>query len=237
MKNSKDFNKIPLSTELCEFIGAHIGDGYANKYIITCGKTKEDKIKYCTRYHIQFSGHSKNDLDYYKNKIIPIANKLFDINPYTRIIGNTLRINFFSKKLIFMLKDRFGIPIGKKSHTVKIPEEILNSNKKYLFATIRGIFDTDGCVFIDKREIYLKPYPRITLQIMSKPLYFQLKKILEKYFTLYTRINEKRQNTYIEVYGSIQIGKWMKLIGFSNKYHLLKLQNASMAQAVERDSV
>jgi len=207
--------KIRLSNDLCEFIGAYIGDGSASKY----------NTKYGMRYHIQFSGHSKNDWGYYQNTIIPIAKKLFNIKPYVRTVGNSniLRVNFYSKQLMQLLNERFNMPIGKKSHTVTIPEEILNSNEEYILSTIRGIFDTDGCVFIDKRKIYLNPYPRITLQMVSKPLYFQLKEILERYFNLYARINEKRQNTYIEVYGFIQIDKWMKLIGFSNVRHLSKL--------------
>jgi len=52
------------------------------------------------------------------------------------------------------------------------------------------------------------------------PLYFQLKKILH----FIQESMKKRQNTYIEVYGSIQIDRWLKLIGFSNIHHLSKLR-------------
>lgn len=207
-------DKQPLSKELCEFIGAFIGDGCIGK----CG----------SYYFVQFTGHSELDKEYHLNTVIPIAKKLFNLIPSVRYIDNTIRISLYSKKLISMLHERFGMPLGPKSKTVEIPKEILNSNPSNVFFTIRGIFDTDGCVFIDKRKIYLKPYPRITLQTVSKPLYHQLK----NYFNLYHRENMKgKQNAYIEVYGHVQIDKWLKLIGFSNRRHLSKLSSGGAASS------
>ena len=53
---------------------------------------------------------------------------------------------------------------------------------------IRGIFDTDGGVFLDKRKIYKTKYPRIIFQTVSKPLFEQLSSILSKNFK-YSQIN------------------------------------------------
>lgn len=203
---------LSLSEELCEFIGAFIGDGFFNSY---------SKGTYLTI----FTGHSKLDMDYYNLKIIPIIQNLYNKNyPKPRFIKkeNSMWIHIYSKSLFELLMKRFEFPKGKKCYSVKIPKEIMNSQDSFIMATIRGIFDTDGCVYFDCRKIYKKPYPRITLQTTSKELFLQLKNYLLKYFKIYTRENLKR-GFYIEIYGHFQLKKWMSLIGFSNSKHLNKL--------------
>lgn len=212
---------MELSEEICELIGAYIGDGHLN--IHTHGRT----------YILQFSGNSDLDLDYYETNIIPIIKRLFNKSPGLVKVKNSkiMRLNCYSKEIGLFLKDRFNLTLGAKTHIVKIPDEIINSDKKYIYATIRGIFDTDGCVFLDKRKIYRKPYPRITLQTVSGNLYKQLKEILSNEFKLFTRVNKKRKIYCLEIYGHQQINKWMSLIGFSNKRHLDRY--APVAQLVE----
>ena len=56
LKYDFEFN-MPLSEELCEFLGCFIGDGFTNKYNRT-GQT-------------QFAGDSRFDQQYYKEIIIP----------------------------------------------------------------------------------------------------------------------------------------------------------------------
>ena len=91
-------------------------------------------------------------------------------------------------------------------------------------ATIRGIFDTDGCVFLDKRKAYKKPYPRVTLQSASIDLINQLEDYLSKDFNLYVnKSNRDGYRNYIEIYGHKQLERFLKQIGFSNKRHLNRL--------------
>lgn len=209
-----DFNNINLSPQICEFIGAFIGDGCFNCY--------ENKL-----YHIEFAGDSRYDLNYYRNIIIPYMKKVIpNINPHIYNVkskSNTQRVVIYSKELFYFLRDYIGFIPGKKAHTIKIPNKIMQSSDENIIATIRGIFDTDGCVFLDKRRNYKNPYPRIALRIVSKPLYEQLKSHLSKYFDLYATFNEKRQIYIIEIYGINQVKLWMSLIGFSNKRHFDKL--------------
>jgi len=207
----------PLTEKLCEFVGAVIGDGCIDSHVDNKGKSK---------YHINITGNAELDKDYLTNVIPSIAKDMFNINSYVyfRSDSKTVILNFYSKTLFALLTRRFYFPIGKKTSTIKIPEEILNSNEKCVFAAIRGIFDTDGCVFIDRRKIYNKHYPRITLTIVSEPLFLQLKNFLKDYFTLYTRYYAKRNSHCLEIYGHEQLTKWMQLIGFSNKRHLNKVE-------------
>ncbi len=200
---------MDLSKGLCEFIGAFIGDAFYNTY--QSGK-----------YTIQFTGDANLDDKYYTLTITPITKRLFGMKPYIQKKKNSLRVNFQSKELFYMLKDRFEFPQGKKVYSVKIPEEIIKAGKEYIYATIRGIFDTDGCIFFDKRALYKGPYPRVTLQIANKSLFLQLKSLLSEEFKLYTSERSDRK-FYIEIYGHEQLQKWMLLIGFSNPRHSDKI--------------
>ena len=212
MRPTFDFN-MKLNEKLCEFIGAFIGDGFIGKY--------------GSHYMLEFTGDSRFDKEYL-NEMAQIGKDLFRIKkPYFYKVKNrnVLRLKLYSKSLLEFLQKRFNFNKGKKCYTVKIPVEIINSDKKLIFATIRGIFDTDGCVFFDKRKIYKNPYPRITFLTTSPDLFFQLKDFLSNYFKLYTR-KSKRRGHYLEVYGQKQFSKWMSLIGFSNSRHLNKIKSS-----------
>lgn len=207
---------IELSKEICEFMGAFIGDGFFNCY--------NNKL-----YQIRFSGDSQLDLEYYTKCIIPNIKKSFpSLNPHIYKVKNKngMNITFYSRELFYYLKDVIGFTPGKKVYTVSIPEIILK-NESLIYPTIRGIFDTDGGFYLDKRKGYKKPYPRIALQTVSKNLYSQLVLILSKEFKIYHRYNPKREIYLIELYGHQNIKKWMSLIGFSNKRHLDKIASVA----------
>jgi len=207
------FKNLNLTPEICELIGAFIGDGMFNVY--------KNKL-----YQIEFACDKRYDLNYYNEIIIPatkeIQNNLLPHVYKSSKRENALRIVFYSKRFFLFLRDFCGFIPGKKAHTVTIPD-FLFDNENLRNSIIRGIFDTDGGVFIDKRKKYKKPYPRIIFQTVSKSLFEQLSLILKKQFTLYTRFNEKRQIYIIEIYGINQLKHWMKVIGFSNQRHLRKL--------------
>lgn len=216
------FEDFLLSPQVCEFIGAFIGDGCFNCY--------KNKL-----YKIEFAGDKRFDVEYYKEIIIPVVKLIApEVIPHIYYPkNNILRVVFYSKKLFYFLRDYCEFVPGKKTFTVLIPPKIINligENNHLVFSTIRGIFDTDGCVFLDKRKSYRQLYPRISLQVVSKPLYFQLKDLLAKEFKLYATYNQKRQVYIMEIYTINQFKKWMSLIGFSNRRHLNRL--APVAQLV-----
>ena len=213
-----DFDlNVGLSDELCEFIGAFVGDGFAGKY----GHS----------YVVELSGDGILDKDYLMNFHAPNIKRLLGVenNVFFRKDSRGMRVRFHSKFLFRLLTVRFGFPTGVKCYSVVIPEEIMSADKKFLFAAIRGVFDTDGCVFIDRRPSYARPYPRIAFITVSEKLFFQLKGILGRYFSIYTRKSELNgvQRFRIVVYGRKQLVKWMGLIGFSNERHLAKVRSLS----------
>ncbi len=208
---SVSFNRI-LSSEICEFIGAFIGDGFFNVY--------NNKL-----YQIEFAGDSRYDLNYYQKTIIPIVKKIVpNVKPHILKVKNknSIRVIFYSKNLFFYLKEFIGFAPGKKAYTISIPEKIV-CNPHLMISAVRGIFDTDGGIFFDKRKGYKKSYPRIFFNTVSKNLFDQVSNFLSKHFKVYTYFNKKRNLYGLEIYGHKNLKKWMSLVGFSNERHLKKL--------------
>src|SRR3989344_5052564 len=195
---------MKIDPEIAELIGAFIGDGYI---------TSEN-------YVVGFAGDRYLDRDYFLNFLYPLLVKKFDVCPriYFRKDENTIMLKVRSKILVKIFLS-WGFKPGIKSRIVSIPDSILK-NKKLLNPCLRGIFDTDGCVFYDRRTVYSRPYPRITLQSASITLIEQIEAHLSENFKVYTykKARDGYRN-YVEIYGHKQLEMFLKQIGFSNNRH------------------
>tara|TARA_Y100000310_G_scaffold316827_1_gene369009 strand:- start:25 stop:1029 length:1005 start_codon:yes stop_codon:yes gene_type:complete len=199
---------MQLTAELSELLGAFIGDGFTNKY----GRT----------YVVQFTGHAKLDNNYLSKKLFNLVKKICpNARPILRKTdANTLRLTINSKELFYLLTKRFKFPAGKKSHTVVIPREVVESDQTVLSNCIRGIFDTDGCVFVDRRETYSKPYIRIALDMRSKRIIKQIHSLLNE---LGIHSTVAREHRLIQINGFKNCEKFVRRIGFSNLRHSDKI--------------
>src|SRR3989344_4679191 len=195
---------MKLTEQMSELIGAIIGDGN-----IYCKK----------KYWVEICGHRTLDYPYFEHLQKTIKSEL-DYSTRLFVSPRAVRQRIYSKEFVFWLKE-LGIPSGPKAYTVKIPEKILE-NPDFIRRCIRGIFDTDGFIYIDNRPIYEAPYPRLGITTCSKALFGQLVNVLENYgFKMYLRY-DKRGAYDLEIYGQVQLEKWMRLIGSSNPKHLNK---------------
>jgi DNA-binding transcriptional regulator WhiA len=122
-----------------------------------------------------------------------------------------------------MLTNRFAIPSGVKCYTVQIPVEIVNSEKKLINSTLRGMFDTDGGIGIDKRRSYKVPYIRINYSSVSEKLIRQIEKFLLDYNIKYS-IHRKGNTLIVQINGKENVKRFISEIGFSNKRHLDKIR-------------
>ncbi|MBU0635472.1 hypothetical protein KKE06_00410, partial [Candidatus Micrarchaeota archaeon] len=102
---------IPLSVDLCEFIGAVIGDGCIDGHL--------DKNSN-SHYHTFLTGDSLLDNNYLSNHLSSIGKALFTANPriYFRKGKRAMVLHFFSKNLFTILTKRFGFTAGNKTYTV-----------------------------------------------------------------------------------------------------------------------
>lgn len=210
---------IGITPDICELVGAIIGDGCITQY----GRQRR----------IQISGDSRYE-PYYFEKLARVCKQTFVCNPrICKRKGNVLRLTIYSKRLFLFLTKVVNLPIGEKTKTITIPEILLASNE-FKKSVLRGIFDTDGFVYLDRRTIYLIPYPRLGITTTSTELFNQIVQILKEFgFTNFYIRKEKRSDAnHIELYGFEQIKKWIEVIGSSNKKHLDKL--ASIAQPGSR---
>lgn len=200
---------IPISNKLCYFLGLFMGDGFANKY--------------GTSYLIQFVGHKDSERNFYNLFVNQLLIDLFSIKPKIRIDTkfNAIRMNIYSKDLLEFIYNEFKIPLGKKFDKIVIPSKILNSNPENLMAFTAGLFDAEGCVFLDKRNKYRKPYPRITFHINNKFFTEQIYNLLLKNDI---KITNSSNFEMLNIYGKKNIIHFLSKIPLMNDKLLNKLK-------------
>jgi len=133
-----------------------------------------------------------------------------------------MQVNFHSKQLFEMLTQRFHLPAGVKFDKVLIPKEILDSAPENVAAVLRGMFDTDGCVFFDKRKAYTVPYMRIVLTMKNPPILNQVVEQLAKR-GIHGHISRGRD---LHIISREDIEKFLHVVGFSNPKHIDKVLKA-----------
>src|SRR3989344_7518568 len=200
-----------------EFIGLMIGDGC----ILYNQKNKT--------YRMEIAGDVKQDQLYFE-EISKLVYKLTNKPPWIIIKkeekGYGLRLILNNKKFVEFLIHKIGLPYGKKTFTIFIPEKFLRWN--YAKHILRGIFESDGSLYFSKSKVIKYPsYPRIEIRTSSKKLAFQVFKLLKnrnfKVHIMKTKYNDFK----IYLSGEIMLNKWIKEIGFGNintitKYNLWK---------------
>lgn len=205
-----------ISSELAEEIGWHLGDGSMNFY--KNGKKLQG--------FYQLRGHIEDDEEHYKQRIKPLFEKLFStkINirkmPSTRVIGFQIWNNNLIK-----FKQKYKLPLGKKLE-IAIPKEFL-STPKLKKAVIRGIFDTDGGIYLEKKN--KKLYPRVYITTISYTLSNQLLILFKKlnlratrYSQLYNKKFNRKRSYIITIRGVKMFHKFMKEISPKNPKHQKK---------------
>lgn len=210
--NYHKFENIKLDKNLAYFVGLWIGDGFSNKY---------------QRYYLtQFVGNEESELGYYKNIICKYLEETFDLKPIIKesIDGNFIRINIYSKGLFDLLIENIGVPKGRKSKTVLIPQKILSADREILLSCIAGIYDAEGCIFFDKRKTYSKPYPRIDLHMFNAEILNQIKNVLDKEGIICSLASISNGNSRILIYGQENIKHFLTKILLRNPKHINRLK-------------
>ncbi len=135
-------------------------------------------------------GDPEEDKDYYDKHLTDLINEVLKINikpknfRYWRVYG----ISVYKKNVIKRLLS-LGLAKGRKVKSAFVPDWILNSDKQIVFSFLRGIFDTDGCVFCQKdytryANIFNSNYHskiRIRICSISQKLIEQIFSLCKKY--------------------------------------------------------
>lgn len=207
-----------ITPELAEETGWHIGDGSMNFY----NRDGNGKLKGI----YQLRGHIEDDREHYIIRIKPIFKQLYGIDislremPSTRVFG----FQIWNDDLV-KFKEKLGLPLGKKFDVV-IPEAFLTDDELKI-SVVRGIFDTDGCVYLEKKNNKL--YPRMQITTISEKLALQLYEILNSLnirTTIHKDKSERRGNRMqaylISARGTEMFDKFMETIKPANPKHIKK---------------
>ena len=121
---------LTITEELAFLVAAIIGDGHLKR------SKKQISIE-LTNFKL---------LKQIQRDCIILFNRKFNINLITQRPNRkqSWQIPMDSKAIYNLLNQTFEIQIGKKSHIVKVPEFIKNSNKKIKKSFLQGIMLTEG---------------------------------------------------------------------------------------------
>lgn len=203
-----------LSPELAEETGLHIGDGTMNFYM--------NKGRHKGKYSLR--GHINDDVKHYDNRIKKLYKLLYNLEIKLSKVKSTGVYGFqvWTDSIVNFKHKILKLPIGKKLN-IRIPNCFID---KYFIDVVRGIFDTDGCLYLEHKNSKL--YPRIQIATISRELSEQLKGNLLRHGFRTTVFVEDRKdkgwnNLYtISIRGEEMLQKWMKIINPANPKHISK---------------
>ena len=198
--------------DIYELIGFIIGDGniyYNNKRRV---------------YRLELVGNVEEDYDYF-DKIERFLFTSSGAKPIKFVRkeqkGKSLRIQFNNKKFVDELIS-FGLPKGKKTFTITVPQILLK--REFLFSIIRGLFEADGCLYFSySKKLNYPSYPRIEIRSSSAILVNQLKNFLESEgFIVYVKKPSSGRTYSIQMSGEKMLDLWIQKIGFFSLKNLTK---------------
>ena len=186
------------SEKLAEFFGIMLGDGGINNdWQATITVNSEADVKYSIY-------------------VTKLCKELFGILPAVRKrkIKKALVISLASTSVVDFLVEH-GLSRGNKlKNGLRMPDWIL-SKKKYRYACIRGLVDTDGCIYIHKHTVRGKTYRNIGLAFtsLSPELIFQMLPIFEE-SGIMPHIASRGKD--IRLYQADSVLRYLKIFGTSN---------------------
>ncbi len=201
-----------LNSNTAELIGIHVGDG----------------TLYKTNWSIVWELRgSLNEKDYYLNNVVPLLYKIFNIKfiPKYRSGGKNGCFGVqTSNKFLTKFFLNYDFRPGRKTHTVRIPDYIMDSEINIQRAFVRGLFDTDGCLRFDHLNEKKHCYPKIEFGFASKGLRDDLYALLVMLgFRAYLWTDNRKWICYkICLTGNMDLKKFIEDISPKNAKHLNK---------------
>lgn len=196
----KTISKPNYSSKLAELLGIMFGDGHLSQYQASVFIGIKSDIEYCPH-------------------IAALFEKLFDIKPTikNREYAGTIDIYVSSKEAVKFLAKK-GMPVGNKiNNNLNIPMWIIKS-EYFKKAFVRGLFDTDGCIYCDRHRVNGKLYEHLgwTITSYADSLIIDIIKILTSLG--FSPTHTKKQHS-IFLRKQSQIAEYFEKIGTNNPKH------------------
>lgn len=201
---SKPVHKPERDVQLAEFIGIMMGDGGMSDY------------------QIVITLHHTDDLEY-STIVASLIKRLFKITP--RIYHsprNSVNDIVVSRRQLVQYLHELGLPIGNKvKQQFDIPEWI-RCNKEFSIACLRGLIDTDGCIFSHRYLVKNKwyTYKKLSFSSASEPLRQSVHDVLQK-FGFHPRIT----GTNVRLDRIEDVKRYFSLIDSHNPKHLRRYES------------
>ncbi len=159
--------------------------------------------------------NSKADATYSKY-VATLCYRIFGIHPAIRKRKErkTLVVSLSSTAVVDFLVGN-GLPRGNKlKHGLEIPEWIL-CQRIYRRQCVRGLMDTDGCLYVHRHNVLNREYRNIGLCFTSHSLKLigQVAAVLEE-FRITPHITDEGRRIYL--YSGEAVTKYMRTFGTSN---------------------
>lgn len=196
----KRINLPSRNEQLAEFIGIMMGDGSVGKY------------------QISIALDSETDADYVEY-VSCLINDLFGAHPtLQRRRSARCTVAVLSSVDLAEYMVHLGLPCGHKLKAgLDIPDWI-RYEPRYVIACLRGLFDTDGSLFLEKHTYKDKvyKYPRLSLVSLSSAL---RETVLELLLNLNIAATIRGDRS-VSVEHFTDIEKYFTIVGSSNPKHL-----------------
>lgn len=197
----KEVGKVEASGKLAEIVGIMLGDGNI----------------YRKQYAVRVCGHINDDRDYLIGHVKSVFMEVFNVEmkEYYHKSVNELILYVYSKFVASNLKNYGMVDGNKKSKGSRIPSWILE-NEDYTKNCLRGLFDTDGCVFTSKGKVKIEFYSAI------EPLQESFTVAMQKMGFKKKWSKSKGSVKTYGLYSADDVRRFINTIGFNNPKHKAK---------------
>jgi len=175
--------------------------------------------------NIDKQGIKITNLDYdLRNRIKYLTKKIFE----TKTTETQKRINIDRSVIKSFFIEIFETPLIKKSWNMKIPDFVFKCNNKEIAGLIRGLFDCDGYVSKNKKELGITLASKKTInQLIPLFLRFGIHTRCRKKIKYAANTKEKTKREYWElsISGLENIKLFNEFIGFNSKHKQKRLSS------------
>lgn len=195
--------KPPLSADLAEFVGIVLGDGGIRRWQVTVSCNQLDEA------YAQYVGQ--------------LVTKLFgiDVGISVDCKNHTASVVISSVELVEFLKS-IGLTVGNKvRQQVDLPSWVWQQHN-FQVACLRGLMDTDGCVYQHSYRVNgkLYTYTKLAFTNYSRPLLSSTKRLFEN-LGLYPTLHKDNRRLYL--HDSQAVRKYFAMVGthstrYQNRY-------------------
>ncbi|MBU0929520.1 MAG: hypothetical protein KJ623_00420 [Nanoarchaeota archaeon] len=195
-----------INKDILKLVGIAFGDGYLKN-----DKKNGYKLHYCL--------NNKTDIEY-SHYVQRLFFKIFKQELNYSVDKNRIYLWYISKMVVEFMHNNLEIPYSPKED-LRIPSYIMKENS-YLIPFLRGLFDTDGCITLQRDG----KYNYILIKICTKHKHFAIDIINGLYLlnipSFLTQKEYMGFRGYDVVVRNKNVKPFLEVIGSNNPRNLLK---------------